>query len=129
MTGLIGIYSVAVVAASLFGGWLPSVVGLTIHQGNFHFGVPRQGVEIQPEDSAEELEKYVGTYGPASFVVEELHRLGLRENRRKRRIQFQGNRQVVHGQTVNRRVGLSKEWCDEVRQEVRWARKHGITAA
>ncbi len=39
-----------------------AVVGLTVHQGEFHFEVPRKGIEVQPEVPVETLEKYVGTY-------------------------------------------------------------------
>jgi CubicO group peptidase (beta-lactamase class C family) len=39
-----------------------AVVSLTVHQGDFHFEVPRNGVEIAPEVPTEELEKYVGTF-------------------------------------------------------------------
>jgi CubicO group peptidase (beta-lactamase class C family) len=39
-----------------------AVISLIVHQGGFHFEVPRQGLEVEPEVPAEELEKYVGTY-------------------------------------------------------------------
>ena len=39
-----------------------AVVGLTMHQGGFHFEVPRAGLELVPEVPASELEKYVGTF-------------------------------------------------------------------
>jgi len=39
-----------------------AVVGLTIHQGSYHFEVPRKGVEIEPDVPVKELKKYVGTF-------------------------------------------------------------------
>jgi CubicO group peptidase (beta-lactamase class C family) len=39
-----------------------AVVNLTMHQGGFNFEVPREGVEIQPDVPASELEKYLGTF-------------------------------------------------------------------
>jgi len=38
------------------------IVSLTIHQGPYHFEVPREGVEVEPEVPLEELEKYTGTF-------------------------------------------------------------------
>jgi len=58
-----------------------AVVGLTMHQGGFHFEVPRKGVEVAPEVPLEELEKYTGTYvhakGERHRVVIERGRLVL----------------------------------------------------
>ncbi|MFT5284117.1 MAG: CubicO group peptidase (beta-lactamase class C family) [Planctomycetota bacterium] len=39
-----------------------SIRGLTMHNGDYHFELPRQGVELPPNLDTRELEKYTGKY-------------------------------------------------------------------